>query len=480
MKNNRSAGFQTRRELIQRGALAASAVAVFGALPGRAMSGSVPSPVLGVVTAPGGLEKPLSAVEWDLPMLPAEGRIVIDEDDRRQKVLGFGAAFTDASCYLIGRMSQADRRQILEEFFGASGMRLSVGRTCIGSSDYSRSAYSFDDSAQPDPELKNFTIAHDRAYILPTLREALTVNPGLFLFSAPWSPPAWMKAGGSLLGGSMEKRYFAAYAQYFVRFLKEYRDAGVPIRAVTSQNEVDTSQDSRMPAALWGQEDETHFIKQFLGPALRDHNIDAEIWILDHNYDLWGRVMDQLGDPELARYVAGVAWHGYMGTPDAMTRVHNAFPGKSAYWTEGGPDYTAPDYETDWAAWGARFAGILKNWSRTIVAWNLVLDEHGQPNIGPFECGGVITLPSNGGALRRSGQYWALRRYARAIASGAQIVGTSGVVPGVEHVAAINPDGSHALLLTNQGAERRVEVHFREHRASVALSANSITALQWN
>jgi len=64
-----------------------------------------------------------------------------------------------------------------------------VGRTCVGSSDYSTVMYNYDESADPDPELKYFSIEHDNAWLLPTLREAREINPDLFLFSCVWSPP---------------------------------------------------------------------------------------------------------------------------------------------------------------------------------------------------------------------------------------------------------------------------------------------------
>ena len=423
--------------------------------------------------------------EIQLPSwLPVTGTstsaVEIDAAQKFQSILGFGGAFTDASCYLFSRMEAAPRRQLLEELVGPSGLRLSVGRTCIGSSDYSRNAYSFDDSTAPDPELKNFSIAHDRDYILPMLREAQRTNPELFLFSAPWSPPGWMKAGNSLLGGSMRKQYFAAYARYFVKFLESYRAEGVTIDAVTTQNETDTDQDGRMPATLWGQEYEAGFVKEFLGPALRKASPATKIWLLDHNYDLWGRVLDQLGDPLLAQYVDGVAWHGYMGTPDAMSKVHNAYPSKGAYWTEGGSDVVAPDYATDWAKWSGTFSGILKNWARCIVSWNLVLDEKGNPNIGPFSCGGVVTLDSKTQKLTRSGQYWAFAHYSKSVRRGARVLATQANLPGIEHVAFANPDGDYVLVLTNQGAERTVDCRFAGKTLPVKLPANSVVTLQWS
>src|SRR5262245_13822220 len=263
--------------------------------------------------------------------------IRIDPSQRYQEILGFGAAFTDASCYLLHRLSSGDRDALLAELLGPTGLRFSVARTCIGASDYSTSAYSFDDSPEPDPQLTRFTIEHDRAYILPSLRSARQVNPDLFLFSSPWSPPGWMKAGGSMLGGSMRKKYFAPYAEYFVKFLQAYSAEGITIDAIRVQNEVDTDQDGRMTAALWRQEYEIEFVKSHLGPALERASLDTKIWILDHNYNLWGRAIGELSDPAVNKQVDGIAWHGYAGTPDAMTRVRDAFPTKHSYWTEGGP-----------------------------------------------------------------------------------------------------------------------------------------------
>ena len=198
--------------------------------------------------------------------------IRLDPGRTFQDVLGFGASFTDAACYMVNQLSQGAREQLLHELFHPSEMGFSVSRICLGSSDYATKAYSFDDG-EADPELTRFSIDHDREYILPVLLQARKVNPSLFLLGSPWSPPGWMKANGSMLGGSMRKKYFAAYARYFVRFLQAYLEAGVPVDAITTQNEVDTDQDCRMPACLWGQEYEIEFIARHLGPQLGRNNL---------------------------------------------------------------------------------------------------------------------------------------------------------------------------------------------------------------
>jgi len=288
-----------------------------------------------------------------------------------------------------------------------------------------------------------------------------------------------MKAGGSLLGGSMRKEYFASYAEYFVKFLQGYSAEGVKINAVTIQNEVDTDQNGRMPAALWGQEYEIEFVGKFLGPAFQKASLDTKIWILDHNYALWGRALDELSDSLVNKYVDGVAWHGYYGFPDAMTRVQHAFPNKNAYWTEGGPDYTSPDYKTDWAKWSHTFSEILRNWAQCIVGWNLVLDEKGRPNIGPFPCGGVVTVDSKTHEVTKSGQYWAFAHFSKAIRRGAEVMASHGDLHGLDHVAFENPDGSRVLVITNQGDGQSVECQVGAQALSLTLDPDSVTTLVW-
>ena len=416
----------------------------------------------------------------------APDAIVLDPESTRQEILGFGAALTDSACYVLSRMSESQRRSLMYELFAPDEMSLNVCQTCMGASDYSKTLYGFDEGDHPDPELKRFTIEHDRDYILPILREARANNPDLFLFSTPWSPPGWMKSGGSLLGGVMLKRFYRPYAQYFVRFLNEYEKEGVSINAVSVQNELDTDQDGQMPACIWGQEYEIQFVKDHLGPMLHDANKEIKIWILSHNYNLWGRAIGELSDPEANKYIDGVAWHGYSGEPSAMRKVHDAFPQKSAYWTEGGPDITAPDYLTDWSKWSSTFNGILRNWSRSITAWNLALDEKGNPKIGPFPCGGVVTVENGTNSIRRSGQYWALAHLSRHVRRGARVFRSNGIGEddgegsGISHVAFTNADGSHVMVIANSGPETHAQLIMRTNAIDVELPADSVHTIVWS
>jgi glucosylceramidase len=405
-------------------------------------------------------------------------QIRLNPSTKFQEILGFGGAFTDAACYTFNRLSPAEQEKLFHELFHPSEMGLSVGRICVGSSDYSTKLYSFDEGG-PDPDLVRFSIEHDREYILPVLRRARKANPEIFLFSSPWSPPGWMKFNGTMLGGAMRRHYLPVYAQYYLKFLQAYAAEGVTVQALTTQNEVDTDQDGRMPACIWPQEYEIEFIRDHLGPLLQSNSMPVKIWILDHNYNLWGRAMCTLQDTRLRQFCNAVAWHGYYGTPDMMSKVQHDYPEVEMYWTEGGPDYTDPGYLTDWCKWAGTFSAILSNWCRSITAWNLALDEHGRPNIGPFPCGGVVTIDSQTREITRSGQYWAFAHYSRLIRRGARRFDSQSSAADLQHVALENPDSQQVMVVTNPGSARTIDLRLANMMATVQLKANSVTTMAW-
>ncbi len=412
------------------------------------------------------------------PGSATENVVTLDPTKKFQQVLGFGAAFTDAACYMLNELSPPARQKLFHQLFHPSEMGLSVCRTCVGSSDYATKVYSYDEG-EPDPELERFSIDHDREYILPMLREARKVNPDLFLFSSPWSPPGWMKANGSMLGGSMRRKYMPSYAHYFLKFLQGYQAAGVPVQAITVQNEVDTDQDGRMPACIWPQEYEADFVGKELGPLLEANGVKTKIWIIDHNYNLWGRAIAEFQVPEVRKYASAIAWHGYLGEPELMTRVHDAYPDLEMYWTEGGPDYTDPNYAKNWSEWSRIFTGILRNWSRAITAWNLALDEKGRPNIGPFSCGGLVTINSETKAITYSGQFRALAHYSSAIRRGARRFDSQSTAQDLNHVSFENPDGERVLVLTNSGPSRTCTIQMNGMTANVSMERDSLATLSW-
>jgi glucosylceramidase len=474
----------SRRDFLKLTSMGTAALASVGALPVQPQQSHSRVSITGRnisiwVTDDGQRLKPGPAISWQ----PANSQstqevITLNPDKKFQDILGFGAAFTDAACYTLNRLTPAARAVVFHQIFDPSEMGLNVCRTCIGSSDYATKAYNYCDG-EVDPDLKRFSIEHDRAYLLPILREARKANPDLFLFSSPWSPPGWMKANGSMLGGSMRREYMASYANYFLKFLQSYEAEGVPVQAITIQNEVDTDQDGRMPACIWPQEYEADFVRNHLGPLFRKNGVSTKIWLIDHNYNLWGRATAELETPGVRDYANAIAWHGYVGKPEWIDRVHDAYPETEMYWTEGGPDYTDPNYAHNAAEWGKTFAQILRNCCRSITAWNFALDEQGKPNIGPFSCGGLVTIDSQSNALSYSGQFWALAHYSRFIRRGARRFDSQSMAADLYHAGFANTDGRQVLVLSNPGAARTGEVRVGDQAASLALSKNSVTTLEW-
>jgi glucosylceramidase len=470
----------TRRTFLQASAMGLTSLAASDPAIAFATHALAPASDVAVRVTSGNLRYAAApSLTWRSGGASDQNVISVDSNKKFQKMLGFGAAFTDAACYTFNRLPLPAREQLFHEIFHPSEMGLNVCRTCMGSSDYSTEVFSYDEG-DPDPEMKRFSIAHDQPYVLPVLRQARKENPDLFLFSTPWSPPGWMKAGGSMLGGCMRPRYLAPYAQYFVKFLKAYAAEGVPVQAVTVQNEVDTDQDGRMPACSWTQEYEVSFVRDHLGPQLQQNNLSTKIWILDHNYNLWGRATSELDDPELRKYCEGVAFHGYVGSPEMMTRVHEAHPDTPLYWTEGGPDITSADYQTDWVKWGKTFTSAIRNWCESISGWNLALDEKGLPNIGPFPCGGMVTIHSQTKEITRSGQYWTFMHFSRAVRRGAQRVDSAGSLESVNHVGFENPDGQKVLVISNSGPAKTTMLKHGSKVADLPLAPDSMTTLIWS
>ncbi len=400
-------------------------------------------------------------------------------ENKFQDILGFGGCFTDASCYLISQLRQPLRDQLLHEMFHPAEMGLSVNRTCIGSADSAATLYSYDESDTPDPDLKRFSIDQDRAYILPILKQVREMNPEVFYFSSPWSPPGWMKWNKSMLGGAMSRQYLASYAKYLLKFIQAYAAEGVPIQAISIQNELDTDQHGQMPACIWSQECETEFISEHLGPLLENTNTATKIWILDHNYVYWGRVISELDNPDFRRYTNSVAWHGYVGEPVMMSRVHAAHPEAEMYFTEGSTDYNDPHYQDDWTKWTKTYTDVLSNWCRAALAWNVATNEHGKPNIGPYPCGGILNINIHTQEVIRSGQYWAFAHFSRPLRRGARRFESQSLAVNLSHIAFENPDGKKVLVLTNLGPARSIQISQGLHSATVPLEENSVATLVW-
>lgn len=136
----------TRRNFLKSTAIATASLAAFN---GKFLWAAPAGGVQAWTTSKNKKFEKVAAPQWRATASHASAAIQLDPAQRYQKILGFGAAFTDASCYLFSKLNEQERRALLTEFFGPSGLRMSVCRTCIGASDYSTTAYTFERAQNP-------------------------------------------------------------------------------------------------------------------------------------------------------------------------------------------------------------------------------------------------------------------------------------------------------------------------------------------
>jgi len=168
--------------------------------------------------------------------------IAVDTTQQFQTMDGFGYSLTGGSAYLLHeKLTPATRTELLKELFSTEGTGIGVSylRISIGASDLDDHVFSYNDlpSGQTDVNLEKFTMAEDKKYLIPVLKEILAINPDIKIMGSPWSAPPWMKTNNSTKGGSLKPEYYEAYAKYFVKYIEGMKTEGITIDAITIQNE---------------------------------------------------------------------------------------------------------------------------------------------------------------------------------------------------------------------------------------------------
>jgi glucosylceramidase len=413
---------------------------------------------------------------------PRETLPTIEVDDARtfQPIEGFGFSLTGGSAYVLAGLAATERAPLLQELFGTT--EASVGVSClrlsIGASDLGRKDFTYWGlrRGSTDPDLALFNIAGGDREVVAMLKEILAINPALKIMAAPWSAPPWMKTNSRYIAGSLKPEYYPAYARYFVKYIEAMRGQGIHVSAVTPQNEPQNARNE--PSMLMSAAEQAEFIKGHLGPELRKAAPDTEILCWDHNCDGADYPLEVLGDPGARAYVAGVAWHLYNGSPEAMTYVHDQYPEKKTYFTE----QWVSAYEEFMGAlrWHTKnvVIGSLRNWSRTAMEWNLASDPEYSlhSRLGAVGALGGITV---GPTIVRNPGYYLMAHTARFIRPGALRVFSS-VVSRVPNVACLTSDARIVMVVMNDAdGPRRFHIQHRGAHATVELGMGDVATLRW-
>ncbi|WP_157001050.1 glycoside hydrolase family 30 protein [Agromyces laixinhei] len=469
-------------------------------------SESAPSvPATATTTSTSTLE-PLAAIAVDVaPSVDGEELDVsVDPASTHQTINGFGAALTHSSAQLLINLPDDARRELLEELFAPDGpVRLSVVRMPIGASDFTPvEAFTFDDipPGETDWRLEQFDLSPDHVALIPVLRQIVEIQPEVRIIASPWSPPAWLKTNGSLEGGRLidEDRAYDTYAGYLARIVQEYRDAGIDIDYLTVQNEPQLRHPDGYPGAdmpVWQAAE----IIERLNPALRAIGAKTQILGFDHNWELNPSDAASTPDGEDPAYlypadllrtragasIAGIAYHCYYGTAEAMTRLWEEFPEKEIWVTECSGSHAPGDDRdkifADTLTWQSTnlLIGSLRNQASALLTWNLALDENGGPHRGGCEtCTGVVTIGA-GHDIMRNAEYAVLGQAARHIPVDSVRV-DSRYDPELPSVSFRTPDDGTVVLVWNPSEESRpVAVGDGSSTARAELPPRSLTTIEW-
>jgi glucosylceramidase len=393
----------------------------------------------------------------DLPVTMPGGdaptTIDVDPSVTYQSILGTGISVEESSVFNLSKLSPAKSTEVLTRMVDpVNGTGMNLFRVTMGTSDFTgRPWYTYDDlpAGTEDPTLEHFSIQKDIDYgIIGVLKQMLALRPDILFFASPWSPPAWMKTSRSITGsifvGMLLSDKIPILAKYFRRFVEAYRANGIPIYAVTLQNEP-LANTTGMPTCLVSAQQEALLAKA-IKQEFAAGGIDTKVWVFDHSFDAGVDYAQTIfDDPAALSATDGVAFHDYAGDPTAMSTLHDLYPDKDIFFTE----------KTLWGVAGVdRAAQYFRNWARSYVSWVTMLDQDGLPNDGPntekprrF----VRSLTYQGDEYYPTPEYYLFGLYSKFVLPGARrIQSPYGSTSTVTDVAFLNSDGTVATVIINQ------------------------------
>ena len=412
--------------------------------------------------------------------------IFVDDATKYQEIDGFGASLTESSAWLLKRkLTDAQRGEALRMLFDPQkGIGLSMLRQPMGASDFALKEYSYDDvpEGETDPELKKFSIEPDRADILPVLKEILAVNPKIKVIGSPWSAPGWMKTSGSMTQGALLPSAYDAYAKYFVKYVQAYEAEGVPIFAITMQNEPMHVPHDYPGLGMMARE-QTAFLRDHLGPTFQKTGLRTKILVFDHNWDLIDYPIGVLSDANAARFASGIATHCYGGSATAQDELHQRFPGKEIWMTEcSGGDWQKGKVLQQQVQ---LVINATRHWAKSVILWNLALNQNHEPYLGGCTtCRGEIVVDesSSPAQVKTTTDYTALGHASKFVQPGAKRIESNTFGAGsIEDVAFQNADGSIALIVVNSGeGTATFNIAWHGQFAQYKLGGGQAATFVWN
>lgn len=413
--------------------------------------------------------------------------VFVDPDFKYQKITGIGGAITDASAETFYKLPQDKQKEFLEAYFGKNGLQYNLIRTSMNSSDFSSGSYTYVE--ENDKALKTFNIQHDEQYKIPMIKEAQKmIGKNFKFYFSPWSPPAWMKDNNNMLrGGKLKKEYYQPWANYYVKFIKEYEKRGIPVWGLSVQNEPMATQ--TWESCIYTAEEEAEFLGKYLGPTLWKNGYkNKEVIIWDHNRDLlYQRATTTLSDPLANKYATGIGFHWYETWTKSQPLFENveettkAFPNKFLIFTEGCVEKFKFEEIYDWRLGEIYGKNMINDFNNGISAWtdwNILLDEKGGPNhVGNF-CFAPIIADTRTGELHYTAEYYYIGHISKYVQMNARRLGTVTNRDFLISTSFMNPNGQMVVIVMNSSdQETQYNLWIEGQSVSVKSPANSIQTI---
>ena len=372
------------------------------------------------------------------------GTVYINKKKKFQKLEGFGGAFTEAAAINFFNLPKDTQNEVIDLYFGENGISYTLGRIPINSCDFSPSSYSFD-KVDNDFSLEHFDheVMHDQLNIIPLLKKAIDAstkannnNNVMKFLASPWSPPAWMKVpvngvqsmSGSADPSGLDPRPIVrnTWAKYISMWISAYKRNGVPIWALTPQNEPEFA--APWEACKYNATDEASFISDHLGPVIKGDHPDIKILAFDHNKDHLMHWTSTIMNSKAGEYVDGMAFHWYSGSSrlldgaygyEAVNQVSEFAPSKLLVNTEG---CSCPGVRLGSWFRAERLAHDvmydLINNAHGWIDWNLLVNSDGGINHVGNNCDApLVTTPKFDGIVIQP-KYYYMGHFSKFIAPG--------------------------------------------------------------
>lgn len=439
-------------------------------------------------------------------------QININPEEKFQTITGFGGSFTEASAYLLNRLSKENRKKILEAYFGEEGANYSLTRTHIASCDFSLSNYTYA-KVENDLLMEHFTIEDDKNDLIPMILDAKAISKdGFKIISSPWSCPPWMKDNKHYVGGKLLPEFNDAFALYFSKYLDAYKKEGIDIWGVTVINEPHGN-GNNWESTHFSPEEMTLFVQNHLGPKLeKDGWGEVKIFGYDQNRAGLSEWVDAMYKNEAAsKYFDGTAIHWYESTydffPDALQYAHKKAPNKYLIETEGCVDSEIPhwkddawywkkeatDWGWDWASekdkhlhpkyapvnrYATDMIGCLNNWVDGWIDWNMILDRQGGPNWFKNWCTAPIIVDLEKDEVYFTPLYYVMVHFSKFIRPGAVKIGCRIDHNELKATAVKNPDGTITVIVFNPTEkEQTIELNFNNLKKNSFISAKALQTM---